>query len=73
MPELPDIVVYIEALELRILGHTLERVQVAGPSLLRTATPPIECAQGHKVTTLRRVENGLSSDWKMTSGWSSIS
>lgn len=55
MPELPDIVVYIEALEQRILRHTLERVQIAGPSLLRTATPPIESAQGHKVTALRRV------------------
>ena len=55
MPELPDIVVYIEALEQRILGHVLERVQIAGPSLLRTATPAIETAQNRKVTGLRRL------------------
>jgi formamidopyrimidine-DNA glycosylase len=55
VPELPDITVYIEALEQRILGHTLKRAQVAGPSLLRTATPPVESTQDHKVTTFRRI------------------
>lgn len=55
MPELPDIVVYMEALEHRILGHVLERVLIAGPFLLRTATPPIEAAQNRKVSGLRRV------------------
>ena len=46
---------YIEALEARILGRTLERVQSAGPSLLRTADVPIEETQGHAVTALRRI------------------
>ena len=55
MPELPDIVVYIEALERRILGHVLERIQIRGPFLLRTAKPPIEAIQGHTVKELRRV------------------
>jgi formamidopyrimidine-DNA glycosylase len=55
VPELPDIAVYIEALEQRILGHVLERVQIAGPSLLRTAAPPIDSAQNHSVNALRRV------------------
>src|ERR1700694_678196 len=55
MPELPDIVVYIEALEQRILGHVLQRIQVAGPFLLRTATPPLESTHQHKATALRRV------------------
>jgi formamidopyrimidine-DNA glycosylase len=55
MPELPDIVVYIEALERRILGHVLERVQIAGPFLLRTADPPIESTHHHTVTALRHV------------------
>jgi formamidopyrimidine-DNA glycosylase len=55
VPELPDIVVYIEALEQRIIGHILERVHIAGPFLLRTATPPIEAANNRKVTGLRRV------------------
>jgi formamidopyrimidine-DNA glycosylase len=55
VPELPDITVYIEALERRILGHVLERVQIASPFLLRTANPPVDSALGHKVTLLRRI------------------
>jgi len=55
LPELPDITVYIEALEQRVLGHKLERIQIAGPSLLRTATPPVESVEGHTVTELRRL------------------
>jgi len=55
LPELPDIVVYIEALEQRILGQTLERVEIAGPFLLRTAVPPITSVQGRKVVALRRL------------------
>src|SRR5437762_8349935 len=55
MPELPDIVVYLDALAGRILGHTLEGIEVAGPFLLRTAVPPIEAAQNRKVIALRRL------------------
>ena len=55
MPELPDIVVYIEALEKRILGQKLERVRVASPFLLRTADPPLPRAEGKTVRELRRV------------------
>lgn len=55
MPELPDITVYIEALEKRILGQTLERVRVVSPFLLRTATPPPGSANGKKVLRLRRL------------------
>lgn len=55
MPELPDITVYIEALEKRIEGTTLERVSVASPFLLRTAVPPLSSVEKRKVTGLRRV------------------
>lgn len=55
MPELPDVAVYIEALESRILGQTLERVRLASPFLLRTVDPPLASAHGRKVLTLRRV------------------
>ena len=55
MPELPDIVVYIEALEKRILGDTLEGVRIVSPFLLRTVTPPLESAKGKKVQRLRRL------------------
>lgn len=55
MPELPDIVVYIEALEKRILDQRLDGVRIASPFLLRTATPPLSFATGKKVVRLRRL------------------
>ena len=55
MPELPDIVVYIEALEKRILGQTLERVRLASPFLLRTVDPPLRAGEGKTVRELRRI------------------
>jgi formamidopyrimidine-DNA glycosylase len=55
VPELPDVVVYIEALEKRILGQTLERVRVASPFLLRTADPPLSSVEGKAVVELRRM------------------
>jgi formamidopyrimidine-DNA glycosylase len=55
MPELPDITVYIEALEKCILGRRLERVRVASPFLLRTANPPLASAEGKTVFELRRL------------------
>ena len=41
MPELPDVAVYIEALEARIAGATLERIRLASPFLLRSVDPPV--------------------------------
>ena len=55
MPELPDITLYIEALETRVRGHVLQRALIAGPFLLRTVEPPIESIQGRTVTQLRRI------------------
>jgi len=55
MPELPDIVVYLEALERRIRGHRLERIRILSPFLLRTALPPITAAEGKTVASLRRI------------------
>ena len=55
MPELPDLVVYIEALERRIVGQTLLRVRLANPFLLRTAVPPIAAVEGKRVHDVRRL------------------
>ena len=55
MPELPDITVYIEALESRIVGQTLERTRIPKPFLLRSVDPPISAAQGKRVLGLRRM------------------
>jgi formamidopyrimidine-DNA glycosylase len=67
VPELPDIVVYIEALEKRILGQVLERVRIASPFLLRTAAPPLSGLERKAVVELRRMGKriciGLEEDW----------
>ncbi len=55
MPELPDIVVYIEALERRVLGEQVTGVRIASPSVLRTFDPPYDTAVGSTVKTLQRV------------------
>jgi len=55
MPELPDITVYLEALEARIVSERLERVRLASPFLLRTVTPTIEAVEGKVVRGLRRI------------------
>ena len=55
MPELPDITIYIEALEKRILGAELRRVLISAPYLLRTFDPPLETVEGKKVLRLRRL------------------
>lgn len=55
MPELPDIAIYLEALEKRILGQALERARVVSPFLLRTADPPLSSAEGKTVLQLRRM------------------
>jgi formamidopyrimidine-DNA glycosylase len=55
MPELPDIVIYLEALEPRILGAKLERVSLASPFLLRTVRPALSEVEGRTVAELRRV------------------
>ena len=55
MPELPDVVVYVEALRERIVGHTLHRISIRGPFLLRSTTPPIDSVNGKIVREVRRV------------------
>ena len=55
MPELPDVTVYIEALERRVLGTTLEGVRLASPFLLRSVDPPIAEAAGREVASVSRL------------------
>jgi formamidopyrimidine-DNA glycosylase len=55
VPELPDIVVYLEALERRVLGEKVLSVRVASPSVLRTYDPPYDAPVGSRVDTLQRV------------------
>lgn len=55
MPELPDIVVYIEALSDRVLGEKVTDVRVASPAVLRTYDPPYDTPKGSIVKALHRV------------------
>jgi formamidopyrimidine-DNA glycosylase len=55
MPELPDITVYIEALNKRVLNKTLVRVRVSSPFVLRTFSPPLDRVNGRVVIQLRRI------------------
>jgi formamidopyrimidine-DNA glycosylase len=55
MPELPDITVYVEAMERRIVGETLDRVRIRSPFLLRTFEPPVESTHGKVVREVRRL------------------
>jgi formamidopyrimidine-DNA glycosylase len=55
MPELPDITVYLEALEQRVRGTRLQGVRIGHPFLLRTVEPPLSALSGREVVTLRRV------------------
>src|SRR5438552_17415322 len=66
MPELPDVVVYMEALGRRVGGARLERVRVLSPFVLRSVDPPLAAAAGRTVSGLRRLGKrivvGLESD-----------
>ncbi len=55
MPELPDVVVYLEALERFVLGHPLHKIRVMSPSVLRTYDPPLSAVEDRTVVGLRRI------------------
>lgn len=55
MPELPDITVYLEALQTRIVGQPLQRVVLKTPFLLRSVEPSPQSCEGRKVVALRRL------------------
>src|SRR5216117_354972 len=55
MPELPDVTVYIEALERRLLGARLDGVRLLSPFVLRSVDPPLTAAVGRTVSGLRRL------------------
>ena len=55
MPELPDVVVYIEALQPRVFGQPVEAVRLGNPFIIRTIEPPPAALIGRRVTALRRM------------------
>ena len=59
MPELPDIELYLHALQSRIVGRRLDRIRLASPFLVRSFDPPIDHANGRQVIALRRLGKRL--------------
>jgi formamidopyrimidine-DNA glycosylase len=55
MPELPDVIVYIEALRSRVVGEVLAGVRIGGPFLLRTVDPPVDALTGRRVVSVERI------------------
>src|SRR5881398_3027610 len=55
MPELPDVLLYIESLKPRILSQPLERVRLASPFVVRSVSPPMSAIQGRIVRALFRL------------------
>jgi len=55
MPELPDIAVYLEALEARLVGRLLVRIRITDLFVLRTAVPPVTTLENRRVLGLRRI------------------
>jgi formamidopyrimidine-DNA glycosylase len=77
MPELPDITVYLEALEQRLMGQVLDRVRLEDIFVLRTAVPPIDSLEKRRVVALRRLGKRIAighegDRWLATGGLSFI-
>lgn len=66
MPELPDIVVYLEALDRRISGAVVRGFRVSSPSVLRTFDPPHDAVVGREVLGFRRI--GKRIVWDLSDG-----
>jgi formamidopyrimidine-DNA glycosylase len=62
MPELPDIVVYVECLDARIAGRRLDSIRIANPFVLRSVEPPIEEAYGKRVVGIERIGKRIAID-----------
>jgi len=63
VPELPDVVVYCEALQRHVVGHLLERVRLANPFVLRSVDPPVEAIVGRPVKEVRRLGKRIVLDF----------
>lgn len=66
MPELPDILLYVHALQQRLLGERIESISVRSPSLLRTYSPKLESVEHQRIESISR--NGKRIVWVLESG-----
>ena len=59
MPELPDVVVYLEALRRCVVGQRLTRINLLSPFVLRSFDPPVDSIVGQVVRDVRRIGKRL--------------
>ena len=59
MPELPDVELYLHALQLRVVNRHLERVRLGNPFVVRTIEPPVSALEGQTIEDLRRLGKRL--------------
>ena len=64
MPELPEIMLYIHALEARVQGHVLEKLRIASISLLKTFDPPAASVNGKSILAVRRLGKRVVLDFE---------
>jgi formamidopyrimidine-DNA glycosylase len=63
VPELPDVVVYLEALTRHVVGHRLERINLLSPFVLRSVDPPIQSIHGETIRGVRRIGKRIVLDF----------
>jgi len=63
VPELPDVVVYLEALTRHVVGRRLERLKLLSPFVLRSVDPPIHTIDGRTIVGLRRIGKRIVLDF----------
>jgi len=63
MPELPDVCVYLEALERHVVGRKLERLRIASPFVLRSYDPPVSILDGRTIRGIRRIGKRIVLDF----------
>ncbi len=66
MPEFPDVTIYLESLQSRIVGHSLQKIRLASPFVLRSVEPSLQEAEGIMVIGLRRL--GKQIVWQLDNG-----
>ena len=59
MPELPDVTVYLEALDRKVVGRALNRIRVLTPFVLRSFDPPVDAVAGKTIQGTRRIGKRL--------------
>jgi formamidopyrimidine-DNA glycosylase len=63
MPELPDVAVYLEALERHVVGRQLRKLRIASPFVLRSYDPPVSVLEGRTIVGTRRIGKRLVLDF----------